>query len=65
MPKIPEQETNPMVKTENTKKDIQKLKNTQTAIRNLQGVLIPYNIIKHNLIPFSEWLNETLKKEKT
>ena len=49
-----------MVKEKNTEEDIQKLKECRTAIKNLQGVLIPYNIIKHNLIPFSEWLDEEL-----
>jgi len=51
-----------MSKTDNTEDALQKLKDCRQAIRNLQGVLIPYNIIKHNLIPFSEWLEEEMKR---
>ena len=51
-----------MVKEFNTDEDVQKLKNCRQAIRELHGVLIPYNIIKHNLIPFSEWLEEEMKR---
>jgi len=35
------------------------------AIRNLHGVTIPYNIIKHNMIPFSEWLDAEIKRIET
>jgi len=46
----------------NEQENIEKLKAVRTAIRNLQGISIPYNIIKHNLIPFSEWLDEETKR---
>jgi hypothetical protein len=42
--------------------DIDKLTNLSKAIDDLEGVKIPFNIIKENIIPLKEWLKETLPK---
>ncbi len=41
-----------------------KLKQLLTAIHGLEGVKIPYNIIKHQLEPLQKWLDAEDKKEK-
>ena len=45
-----------------TEDKIDRLKTVRTAIRNLQGISIPYNIIKDNMIPFCEWLDLEMKR---
>ena len=44
------------MKTENTPEDIEKPKTVAKALDNLNGVLIPYNLIKHCIMPFRKWL---------
>ncbi len=40
----------------------QKLINLSKAIGELEGIEIPFNIIKQNIMPLKEWLNSTLKE---
>jgi len=43
------------------KSDRDKLRDLQTAINTLEGVSIPFNIIKRQIVPLSDWLDEELK----
>jgi len=39
-----------------------KLHKLKTAIADLEGVSIPWDIIKHNLVPLDQWIDVELKK---
>jgi hypothetical protein len=41
--------------------DLDKLKTLSEAIAKLEGVPIPWNIIKHLLIPLDAWLDGVLE----
>ena len=40
----------------------EKLANLKRAIEELEGVEVPYNLIKHCLVPLSEWLSQEEKR---
>ena len=42
--------------------DKEKLRELQKAIQNLEGVPIPYNLIKDGFEPISEWLKGELQE---
>ncbi|MDP1539152.1 MAG: hypothetical protein Q8L72_00655 [Moraxellaceae bacterium] len=43
----------------------EKIKNLKTAIDGLEGIPIPYNIIKNQLEPLRRWCIEMLEEEGT
>jgi len=40
---------------------LERLRKVKRAISNLIGIPIPYNIIKNNMQPFSEWIDRRLE----
>lgn len=47
-----------------TEEEIKKLKVVSEAIGNLEGVAIPFNIIRQNIVPFANWLKEVLGEQE-
>lgn len=47
-----------------TEEEIKKLKAVSEAIGNLEGVAIPFNIIRQNVVPFANWLKEVLAEKE-
>ena len=43
---------------------VEKLKNLQVALADLEGVEIPYNIIRQLLEPLDKWLTEYLQEAR-
>jgi len=40
-----------------------KLKEVRNSLELLDGISIPYNLIKHSITPLREWLDAELEKE--
>lgn len=40
-----------------------KLRKVSEAIDNLEGIAIPFNIIRQNIVPFANWFKEVLCEE--
>jgi len=43
--------------------EIEKLSNLKKAIDELEGIMIPFNIIKENIEPLKKWLEHTLTND--
>ena len=41
----------------------EKIRNLKTAIDELEGLPIPYNIIKHHIEPLREWCIQMLEED--
>ena len=45
------------------KEELEKLKDLKTSIERLEGIAIPFNIIRSCIAPLNEWVGEVLSED--